>query len=101
MENFTFGSSNEPSTKADKPHEESKSPFEMLSEAEEQINPAIILAEELMRKGLEDGFCFDDIERAQTTLDASRREIEMVSRQFEAIVKSPASPSMKAIPKGF
>ena len=98
MESFTSGSSNERSTKDVKAE---NTPFEMLILEEEQINPAIILAEELMRKGLEDGFCFDDVERAQATLDASRREIEMISRQFEAIVKSPASPCLTTIPKGF
>lgn len=98
MENFTSGSLNEPSTKGVKAE---STPFEMFILEEEQINPAIILAEELMRKGLEDGFCFDDVERAQATLDASRREIETVSRQFEAIVKSPASPTLATIPKGF
>lgn len=72
----------------------------MLCEENERINPAIILAEELMRKTNAGGFYFDDIERTKIVLNESRREIETVNRQFEAFEKLPASPS-RIVPKGF
>ncbi|MGI8545274.1 MAG: hypothetical protein ACR2MD_17580 [Aridibacter sp.] len=67
---------------------------------EERINPAIILAEELMRKGLTGGFDFDDFERAEQTLEISRSEIKRVDTQLKAIIKTPPSPGCK-IPVGF
>lgn len=76
------------------------SPLEVLSKLEDEINPAIILAEELMQKGLNDGFDFEDSERAQATLRKSRQEIEKCERQLAAMIKSPATPAPR-IPKGF
>lgn len=76
------------------------SPFEVLCEADERINPAIILAEELMRKDVYFALEFEDLERAEKTLAASRFEIERVESQFAALVKSTPTASAK-IPVGF
>ena len=76
------------------------SPFEGLCEADERVNPAIILAEELMRKDVYFALEFEDLERAEQILAASRREIERVESQFTALVKSTPAAS-REIPVGF
>lgn len=75
-------------------------PFEILSEQDEQINPAILLAEELMRKDLAEVFDLADIESARETLALSNLEIERVESQFEALVKTQAKAG-SSIPIGF
>lgn len=103
MEGFTLQSSKKPSTKADfeaNSYLRSESPFEILCEAEEQINPAILLAEELIRKGMAEAFDFTEIERAEAVLSLSREEIARVENQFTALVKTPPAPS-PLIPIGF
>jgi hypothetical protein len=72
----------------------------MLCEAGEQINPAIVLAEELMRKDLRGTMDFADIERAENTLIAARTEIERVERQLNQIIKTQPQPG-RLIPPGF
>lgn len=101
-ENFTSPSSKKRSTKA-KTHRTTRAsaaPFEVLCESPEQFNPAIILADELMRKDITEGLGFEDLERAEKTLALSRREIERVEQQFVALVKTPPALSSK-IPVGF
>jgi len=71
-----------------------------LCNESEQINPAILLAEELMRKDLAEILDFDDLARAKKTLADSKREIEAVASGFEALVKTPAMAS-EHIPIGF
>lgn len=75
-------------------------PFEILCELPEQINPAIILAEEMMRKRFTSVLDFDEIELAEQTLEFSRNEIQRVETQFAALTKTPAAPSL-IIPSGF
>ncbi len=75
-------------------------PFEILSNEPERINPAILLAEELMRKGIADVLDFADLERAEETLEYSRNEIKRVETQFSALVKTKAAAS-SIIPIGF
>ena len=72
----------------------------MLCEAGEQVNPAIILTEELMRKDLRRGMDYADIEQAEKTLLVARDEIEKVERHFSKIVKTPPQPG-GLIPAGF
>lgn len=84
----------------DSAHIEAASPFEILREADERINPAIILAEELMRKDVCFALEFEDLELAEQTLAASRREIERVENQFAALVKSTPTPCAE-VPVGF
>ena len=96
-------SSKKRSTKArngEKAQTESASPFQFLCEADERINPAIILAEELMRKDVYFALEFEDLERAEQTLAASRFEIERVESQFNALVKSTPNASAN-VPIGF
>lgn len=96
-------SSKKHSTKARKSQEANNSnltPFEILCDEPEQINPAILLAEELVRKGVADMLNFADIKRAEETLVKSRYEIGRVEMQFKSLVKTPASPGGK-IPIGF
>lgn len=71
----------------------------MCSESE-QINPAILLAEELMRKDLAEIFDFEDLARAEKTLVGAKREIEAVANGFEALTKTPGAAS-EQIPIGF
>ena len=97
MENLSLQSSNGRNTKARKLKQ---TPFEFLCSAKEQINPAILLAEELMRKDLSEILDFDDLARAEKTLELSRREIEAVANGFEALAVTPALASEK-IPIGF
>lgn len=75
-------------------------PFEILCGEPEQINPAILLAEELMRKGMADVLDFADIERAEETLKKSRYEINRIETQFSALIKSKPTAS-SLIPHGF
>lgn len=75
-------------------------PFEILCASVEQINPAILLAEELMRKGIKDVLDTGDLERAEEVLIFSREEINKVETQFTALVKTPTEPN-KFVPIGF
>lgn len=102
MENSTSALSKKRSTKAENypTQQHEPSPFEMICGFDERINPAIILAEELMRKDLCRAMNFADIEEAETTLQFARLEIEKVERQFAHIVKTKPQPS-RQIPTGF
>lgn len=79
---------------------DSESPLRILAEETEQINPAILLAEALMRRDAADLLSAEDIELAETTLRIGRMEVEMSERQLSAFVRSPGNPS-PTIPTGF
>lgn len=79
---------------------ESETPFEILCAADEQINPAIILAEELMRKSMAEVFDFAEIERAEKVLTCARAEISKTETHFTALVKTHSTPA-NSIPLGF
>lgn len=103
MEGSPLQSSKKPSTKARQRRKNeacSESPFEILCAAQEQINPAILLAEELIRKGMAEAFDFAEIERAEEVLNLSREEIGRIENQFTALVKAPPAPG-SSIPIGF
>lgn len=102
MASSPLQSSKKRSTKARKnrPQATEQSPFEILCGEPERINPAILLADEMMRKQLGETIDFEDIRRAEETINASRREIGRVESQFVALVKTPAFASAK-IPDGF
>lgn len=93
MENLPSQSSKRLSTKA-------VTPLEILCGETEQINPAILLADELMRKGAAELLSAEDIEQAETVLLYSRAEIEKVQRQLSALINTPASASVY-VPVGF
>ena len=63
-------------------------------------NPAILLADELMRKDASDLLSTEDIELAQTVVTYGRHEIENVQRQLAALISTPASSSVY-VPVGF
>ena len=103
MEGLRLQSSNGRSPKARqkrKSEVRSESPFEILCAADEQINPAILLAEELMLKGMAEAFDFAEIERAEEILNISREEIARIENQFAGLVKTPPATS-SFIPIGF
>ena len=103
MDSSRLQSSNGRNTKARqkcKSETQFESPFEILCAADEQINPAILLAEELMLKGMAEAFVFAEIERAEEILNISREEISRIENQFTALVKTPPA-SAHSIPVGF
>lgn len=77
-----------------------ESPLEILISETEKVNPAILLAEEFMRRDSADLLSTDDIHRAEETLDLGRSEIETIRRQIAAFERSAASPSV-GLPIGF
>lgn len=103
MDSSRLQSSNGRSTKADSELNCKvciESPFEILCAADEQINPAILLAEELMLKGMAEAFDFAEIERAEEILHISREEISRIENHITSLVKTPPTPA-SAIPVGF
>lgn len=78
----------------------SSTPFEVLCAEAEQINPAIILAEDLMRRDAAELLSTEDIRRAEEVLQIGAREIEIIDRYLGALAKSAASPSTQ-VPVGF
>lgn len=79
---------------------DSPSPLELLINEVEQINPAILLAEEFMRRNPEELLSPKDIHRAEDILLAGRTEIEVIKRQVVAFTRSPATPAA-SLPIGF
>ena len=77
-----------------------QSPFEILCGEPERINPAILLAEEMMSRQLSGTIDFEDIRRVEETINASRFEIGRVESRFVSLVKTPAFAGAK-IPVGF
>lgn len=103
MENLLSASSKKHNTKANRVNEReilTASPFEILCAAEERINPAILLAEELMLKAMTERFDFAEIEQAEEILVVAREEISRTETHFTALVKTPATPAA-SIPLGF
>lgn len=103
MEDLPLQSLNERSTKADfnsESHPDSDSPFEILCAADERVNPAILLAEELTLKAMQEIFDFAEIERAEEVLYSSRAEISRIENQLTALIKTPSTPAL-SIPVGF
>ena len=94
MDSSRLQSSNGRSTKADSKFNceaRTESPFEILCAADEQINPAILLAEELMLKGMAEAFDFAEIERAEKVLNSSpRRNLGRIENQFTALGQNAA-----------
>lgn len=76
------------------------SPLDLLVAETEEINPAILLAEEFMRRGAADLLSAEDIDRAEEILVVGRNEIETIRRQEAAFGRSPANPSA-VLPTGF
>lgn len=77
-----------------------RSPLELLIDEVEQINPAILLAEEFMRRDAADLLSADEITRADEILHIGRTEIDVIKRQIAAFARSSPSPSVR-LPIGF
>jgi hypothetical protein len=76
------------------------SPLAILIGETEQINPAILLAEEFMRRDAADLMSAEDINRTEEVLAIGRREIDTIRRQEAAFARSAATSST-ALPVGF
>jgi len=76
------------------------SPLEILVRENEQVNPAILLAEEFMRRDAADLLSAEDVKKAEEILQIGGMEIEVLQKQLAAFVRLPASPSA-SIPTGF
>ncbi|MEQ1606452.1 MAG: hypothetical protein ABL999_16445 [Pyrinomonadaceae bacterium] len=90
-------SSNERSIRAKQPDE---SPLELLRAENEQINPAIILAERLMRREAAELLSVEEVSEAKNILTIGTREIETIESHRKAFQKSPAS-AIDYVPIGF
>lgn len=77
-----------------------RSPLEELIAEVEQINPAILLAEEFMRRDAADLLVAEEINRVEEILHHARTEIDVIRRQVTAFERSPAIPSTE-LPVGF
>jgi len=77
-----------------------ESSLKILIGETEQVNPAILLAEEFMRRDAADLLSARDINRAEEILAIGRNEIETIKRQEAAFERSSASPSA-GLPVGF
>ena len=91
-------SSKKHSTKARKSQETESgnpTPFEILCSEPERINPAILLAEELMRKGIADVLDFADLERAEETLKIRKQMCEELVFEIEKITFEPEKVVVK------
>ncbi len=74
---------------------EASSLLELLIDEVEQINPAILLAEEFMRSDAEELLSAEDINRSEEILRIGRMEIDVINRQIKAFQNSSASPSAR------
>ena len=77
-----------------------ESPLELLRAEIEQINPAIILADQLMRREASELLTVEDVNAAENILAIGTREIEAVESHRKAFQKSPAS-AIDYLPIGF
>lgn len=76
------------------------SPLEILLGETEQLNPAIILADELMRRDAAELLSVAEIAKAEKVLEIGAREIETIDGHRKAFLKSPSNP-IRYVPNGF
>lgn len=75
-------------------------PFEILASEPETINPAIILAEELMRRNVAELLNAEEIRNAENVLEFGTQEIKTIDLHKAAFLK--CTPTSAAnIPHGF
>ena len=77
-----------------------KSPLEILLGETEQLNPAIILADELMRRDAAELLSIPEIAKAEKVLEIGAHEIETIEGHRKAFLKSPPTP-VRYVPSGF
>ncbi|MGH9948620.1 MAG: hypothetical protein ACRD6X_15690 [Pyrinomonadaceae bacterium] len=79
-----------------------ESPLEILVRETEQINPAIILADELMRRDAAELLSVAEVAKAEKVLEIGSREIEMIDGHRKAFLKSlPIPIPIRYVPCGF
>ena len=76
------------------------SPLNLLRDEDERINPAIILAERLMRREAAELLSVEEVNEAENILAIGTQEIEAIESHRKAFQKSPAS-SIDYVPVGF
>lgn len=77
-----------------------QTPFEILDSEPEMINPAILLAEELMRRRAADLLSVEEIRNAEKVLELGTQEIKTIELHNAAFLK--CNPTSAAnIPHGF
>lgn len=76
------------------------SPLDLLRAESEQINPAIILAEKLMRRNADALLSVEEVAEAERILNLGASEIEEVEFHRKAFLKTPAS-AVDYVPLGF
>lgn len=77
-----------------------ESPLESLRAEAEQINPAIILAERLMRREASELLTVEEVNEAENILAIGTQEIEAIEAHRKAFQKSTAS-AINYVPIGF
>ena len=76
------------------------SPLQLLRDEDERINPAIILAERLMRRDAEQLLTVEEVIEAEKVLAIGTQEIEAIEFHRKAFLKTPAS-AIDYVPLGF
>jgi len=76
------------------------SPVSILSAEPERLNPAIILADRLMRRDAEELLTVEEVAEAESVLAIGTHEIYAVESHHKAFLKTPAS-AIDYIPVGF
>lgn len=75
-------------------------PLSMLDCEIEQLNPAIILADELMRRDASELLSVEEVARAEEVLEIGSREIEAIDCHRNAFLKCRPTP-LEHVPCGF
>ena len=76
------------------------SPLNVLRAENERVNPAIILADRLMRRDAEKLLTVEEVSEAERVLAIGTQEIEAIEFNRKAFLKSPAS-AIDYVPIGF
>lgn len=67
------------------------SPLDVLRAENEQVNPAIILADKLMRRDAGELLTVEEVTEAEEVLEIGTQEIEAIEFHHKAFIKTPAS----------
>ena len=76
------------------------SPLDLLRAEAGRINPAIMLAERLMRRDAEKLLTVEEVSEAEEVLAIGTQEIEAIEFHRKAFLKTPAS-AIDYVPIGF
>ena len=77
-----------------------ESPLELLRAEIEQINPAIILADQLIRREAAELLSVEEVNEAKNILAIGTQEIEAIESHRKGFHRSPAS-AVDYVPVGF